>query len=513
MRNVIETLRRVAAGAQSAESTDAELLERFIADRDEVAFEVLVRRHGPMVLGVCRRILGHVQDAEDAFQATFLVLVRKASSVAPREVVGSWLYSVARQTARKALAGNLRRVSREQPVAHLPEPGILHPEPTGDLAAVLDAEMALLPEAYRAAIVLCDLEGHTGRDAARQLGWPEGTLFTRLARGRKLLANRLARRGVSPFTALALPALPPALVTTTVQAASATLLGPAATAALVSPFVVTLTEGVLQAMIPLKLKLASAALVVLVLVGAAVAGGQYVQGPGRQPAPIPAPLAADPPQMGDKEGKIHRADLRPGQLFADLDLDGFPDLWIDLGFPLKVGPDGRQYKPLVAPLLLDKENRINVNRMIPHPTTNCIACHVDPNSTLKALQLLMLYQKNALQSDLRSDMLWLHQAQQPTDPHVRHALRWLLAQQQAQRRQQLEKLAENLDRETLLELLRLVERRDATTNAVRSLDQALDKVREDTKDPKAELATINALIKRLQERKEQLSKPPEPKKP
>jgi RNA polymerase sigma factor (sigma-70 family) len=471
MRNVIETLRRVA-GAHSTEATDAELLERFIADRDEVAFEALVRRHGPMVLGVCRRILRHTQDAEDAFQATFLVLVRKATTVAPRSVVGTWLYSVARQTARKALAGNLRRSERERSVECLPEPGIVSPEPVGDLSALLDHELAALPETYRAAIVLCDLEGYTGRDAARQLGWPEGTLFTRLARGRKLLADRLARRGMGPLPALALPALPPALVTTTVQAASATVLGPAAVSAIVSPAVVTLTEGVLQAMIPLKLKFATVAGLLLLVAGIAVAGG-YGLGPDTQPGSQPTQLA--PPQ-------------NPAQATPDVR---------DLVVPL-VDPRDSIWMDLNA------IHKLNVNQLNVNQLATCTACHVDKNTSMLRALGIQVHNTN------RTDLLFVQPAQ---DKQIEAGLRWLARHQEALRQQHLQKLAEQLDRETLLDLLRLVERRDATRHAIQSLDTALGKVREGEKDPRAEIETIDAVIKYLQERKEQLRKQADPKKP
>src|SRR5204862_5582634 len=123
-KSPLAPLRRALARREGGGLSDAELLRRFLARQDEAAFEVLVRRHGPMVLGVCRRILGHAQDAEDAFQATFLVLVRRAASVVPRELVGNWLYGVARQTARRALADTRRRLGREQPVEAVPEPAV-----------------------------------------------------------------------------------------------------------------------------------------------------------------------------------------------------------------------------------------------------------------------------------------------------------------------------------------------------------------------------------------------------
>src|SRR5436305_1518526 len=191
LRGALEHLRRTLAPPGDG-ATDGQLLARFVADRDEEAFAALVRRHGPMVLGVCRRVLAQEQDAEDAFQAAFLVLARKAASVRKRAAVGSWLYGVAYHTARRARDARSRRRAREKQVDAMPQPEVRHPEPQ-DWRPVLDRELAGLPEKYRAAVVLCDLEGRTRREAARLLGLPEGTLSSRLATGRRLLAGRLSR--------------------------------------------------------------------------------------------------------------------------------------------------------------------------------------------------------------------------------------------------------------------------------------------------------------------------------
>src|SRR5207244_3033628 len=140
--------------------------------RDEAAFEALVRRHGPMVLGVCLRVLRRHADAEDAFQATFLVLARKAASVVPREMLPNWLYGVAQQTAVRARAAAARRRAREKQVTHTPEPAAKPPAPWDDLEPLLDEELSKLPDKYRVPVVLCDLEGKTRKQAAGQLGWP-----------------------------------------------------------------------------------------------------------------------------------------------------------------------------------------------------------------------------------------------------------------------------------------------------------------------------------------------------
>src|SRR5262245_43828045 len=150
-----------------------------------------------MVWGVCRRVLRNYHDAEDAFQATFLVLIKKAASVVPREMVANWLYGVARQTALKARATTARSGARERQVIQIPEAAATDQELGDDLQRLLDQEFGGLPDIHRVAIVLCDLEGKTRKEAARQLGVPEGTLAARLARGRVMLAGRLARHGLA----------------------------------------------------------------------------------------------------------------------------------------------------------------------------------------------------------------------------------------------------------------------------------------------------------------------------
>jgi RNA polymerase sigma factor (sigma-70 family) len=214
--DVVQHLRRAILRQDQAGLTDGQLLGQFIEHRDEAAVAALVRRHGPMVWGVCRRILLNHHEAEEAFQATFLVLVRRATSITQREKVGNWLYGVARQTAMKARAMLAKRRTRESQVTTMPD--VQGPEQDGwcDLQPVLDQELSRLPEKYRVAIVLCDLEGKTRKGAARQLGLPEGTVAGRLTRGRAMLAKRLTRHGL----ALSGPALACVL---TQQAASASV--------------------------------------------------------------------------------------------------------------------------------------------------------------------------------------------------------------------------------------------------------------------------------------------------
>jgi RNA polymerase sigma factor (sigma-70 family) len=286
LRGALEHLRRTLAPPGDG-ATDGQLLARFLADRDEEAFAALVRRHGPMVLGVCRRVLGHAQDAEDAFQAAFLVLARKAASVRKRAAVGSWLYGVAYHTARRARDARSRRRAREKQVDAMPHPEVRHPEPQ-DWRPVLDRELAALPEKYRAALVLCDLEGRTRREAARLLGLPEGTLSSRLATARRMLAERLSRRGVA-FSGGALAValgegassarVPGALVWSTAKATAGNL------AAASTPAAVLMKE-VLREMLMAKLKVVLGAVLVVTVLGAS--GLAYRAG-GAQAAPPEKP--------------------------------------------------------------------------------------------------------------------------------------------------------------------------------------------------------------------------------
>jgi RNA polymerase sigma factor (sigma-70 family) len=277
MNNVIRHFRRAALLQDGAGLTDGELLDQYLRRRDEDAFEALVRRHGPMVLGVCRRVLGNEADAEDAFQATFLVLVRKAASIVPRSLVGNWLYGVAHNTALKAKAMNSKRRTRKRQAGQMPRP-----EPSGEdwqqLHAVLDEELSRLPEKYRAPLVLCELEGKTLKEAAQHLGWPQGTVAGRLSRARARLGQQLARRGLALAggtltTALvqstASACVPRLLVDSTVKAASSFAAGSAAPAGVVSAKVAALTQGVVKAMLLTKLKTVAGT---VVLVGALVGG-------------------------------------------------------------------------------------------------------------------------------------------------------------------------------------------------------------------------------------------------
>jgi RNA polymerase sigma factor (sigma-70 family) len=220
------SLRRAARLPDPDAPPDGRLLHRFRRAGDGDAFAELVRRHGPMVLGVCRRVAGNHADADDAFQAAFLVLVRRAAELTGRATVGDFLYGVAVRTALKARATAVTRRLKEARAAK-PE-AAPPPADDGDRAAALDRELARLPEKYRAALVLCELEGRPRKDVAALLGIPQGTLSSRLAAGRKLLADRLRRCGLAvPAGGLAVApaasAVPPTLVETTIRSAAVTV--------------------------------------------------------------------------------------------------------------------------------------------------------------------------------------------------------------------------------------------------------------------------------------------------
>jgi RNA polymerase sigma factor (sigma-70 family) len=282
MNTVIQHLRETISVQDEDGLTDAQLLERFIGHRDEAAFATLVRRHGSMVMGVCLRVIHNRQDAEDAFQATFLVLVRKAGSIASRGLLANWLYGVAYNTALKARASNARRQAKEKQVIQMPDPAIAQSEPwSEETQALFDQELSRLPEKYRIPFILCELEGKTRKEAAQQLGCPEGSLSTRLSRGRLILAKRLARRGLAvPGGSLAVVLLqngasacvPTSVANSTIKAATFFAAG---NGAMISSNVIALTEGVLKGMLLSKLKIGTMWLLAgLIAFGAGVLGHQ-----------------------------------------------------------------------------------------------------------------------------------------------------------------------------------------------------------------------------------------------
>jgi RNA polymerase sigma factor (sigma-70 family) len=290
LRTVLHHLRRLT-NAPEAGVSDAQLLERFLASRDEAAFELLVRRHERLVFNVCRRVLHDRNDIEDAFQATFLILVRKAGSIGRRDSVAAWLYRVAYRVALRARGGASRRSARERlgvDLPAMPAPSIDADRAAlwSDLRPLLDEEVNRLPEKYRIPIILCYLEGRTYEEAARHLGCSRGTVSTRLTRARELLRRRLVRRGLTVTGAWlaavlggqsAAAAVPAGLANTAVRSALSFAAGRAA--GLVSENVLTLTEGALHAMFLTKIKVAASVVAAVVLLGTGLIGYQATAGP------------------------------------------------------------------------------------------------------------------------------------------------------------------------------------------------------------------------------------------
>jgi RNA polymerase sigma factor (sigma-70 family) len=273
MDKLVEYIRRVASKQDAAGRLDGDLVKRYVTRHDEAAFETLVRRHGPMVLGVCRRVLRNQHDAEDAFQATFLVLVRKAATLRSPAMIGNWLFGVAHRTAWHARKCAAKRRAKE---AEVIAPTEMPDHAWADLRPVLDEELARLADKYRTLLVLCDLEGRTRKEAAALLGIPEGTVATRLTQARAMLAKRLTKRGLALSAGslagalsaeCATASVPPTLLITTYKAAAAFAAGQVAA---IPVSVLTLSEGVLKMMLLGKLKNMT---IVLLTVGFLSVGG------------------------------------------------------------------------------------------------------------------------------------------------------------------------------------------------------------------------------------------------
>jgi RNA polymerase sigma factor (sigma-70 family) len=266
--DVLQHIRRLGGTRLPAEPTDAHLLERFTAQRDEASFAVLVRRHGPMVLNVCRGVLRHEQDAEDAFQATFVVLARKADSLRQPGAVASFLYQVAHRVAIKAQAGAARRRAQEQRMSPMAE----DVDPTldmtlRDLHGVLHEELLQLPDKYRLPLVLCYLEGRSQEEAAQMLGLSKGTCRGRLDRGREHLRRRLVLRGVTLSAVLTAAVVAPRTVAQPlVDSVVESAVGGSVT---LSARAVTLAEGVIRGMSTGKIKVGTLLLFAVALVAAA----------------------------------------------------------------------------------------------------------------------------------------------------------------------------------------------------------------------------------------------------
>jgi RNA polymerase sigma factor (sigma-70 family) len=271
---LMQQLRRLATQPRSEAAGDADLLQRFVDGRDEAALAALVSRHGPMVLRVSRRVLGNAHDAEEVFQATFLVLARRAHAIRRRNSLAAWLHGVAHRLARKALAVRLWR-QRHEVTCPAPHPADPHGDPLAQLTArelvtVVDAELQRLPEVYRLPVILCCLEGRTQEEAARLLGWTAGSVKGRLERGRARLHKRLVCRGLTLSAALAAvevardsaaAAMVAQMVRPTVRSAVAFAARQTATAGGISAQAVALAGELVKSMALAKVKIAAALLI------------------------------------------------------------------------------------------------------------------------------------------------------------------------------------------------------------------------------------------------------------
>jgi RNA polymerase sigma factor (sigma-70 family) len=320
---VMRHIRRLAGPSPDSDGTDAQLLARYAGGRDEEAFRALVQRHGPMVLGVCRRLLRESHLAEDAFQATFLVLVRRAASIARPELLGNWLYGVAYRVATRARSQTVRRRLHEGPLEET-VPALAEDDSTArELRPLLDAEIARLQERYRRPVVLCYLEGRTCEEAGQLLGCPAGTVKSRLSRARDLLQRRLLRQGVVPAVLVALTpdgllaAVPPELGERAACAALRVAAGERLTECGCSAGASALAEGALHTMTTTRIKLAAVVALLLGMLGAGIGFALHrasAQAQDNPPAAAPAQPPPPPDPVPGDVGKRHGDPLPPGAI-------------------------------------------------------------------------------------------------------------------------------------------------------------------------------------------------------
>jgi RNA polymerase sigma factor (sigma-70 family) len=337
---VVRHIRNVAASEKNSGQTDGALLRAFLSGNDQQSFEALVRRHGPMVLRVCRRTLGNLHDAEDALQATFLILAQKASSVRKRESLASWLHGVAYRMAKHVKRAAARRHVHESHVSSKRPPDPALSAAWQEVQVLLDEEIGKLSETLRAPFILCCLERKSNAEAARQLGLEELTIRVRVTRARKRLQDRLTRRGVSlttVFAAIAIgaegasAAVSTSLVTSTAAAAARLTAGQALAGSMVSANVLTFVEGVNQAMFVSKCKTAILLLVCTALAGSGL-GLAVLRGTSAQSLPRAQRAPQEAAREGSKKERRQAADA-PAQAAAKesvkvcgrvLDPDGKP---------------------------------------------------------------------------------------------------------------------------------------------------------------------------------------------
>jgi RNA polymerase sigma factor (sigma-70 family) len=366
---VLRHLRRLAAAEAVQELSDRQLLQRFVAGRDEAAFAALVQRHARLVWAACRHVLRHDQDAEDALQATFLVLARRAGTIRKADALAAWLHGVAVRTALMARRSAAIRRGHERQAAGAAPVDADREIAARELQAILDEEVQRLPEKYRAPFVLCCLEGRSRAEAARELGCKEATVWSRLAQARRRLRRRLTRRGVALsavlcLTALAADATEAAVPATLVGAAVGAALSGANRGAATAP-AAALANGVLRTMSAGKGKFAT---VLLVAAGLLLAGVvTLAQLPGQQAPksdPPPAAGAGEPAGPGPRQdegltlvltGRVEDAEGKP--------VAGGPVALLATPF---YGTDGRsQDQRMLALTQADEQGHFRIARPAP----------------------------------------------------------------------------------------------------------------------------------------------------
>lgn len=314
---LMKQVRKLVAAQAYRELSDAQLLDRFRGQHDEAAFAALMERHGAMVLGVCRRVLGNHHDAEDACQATFLVLARKSSSIRKKDALASWLHGAAFRIAadlKKRLARRGSPETKRRPSSALDTDIDVS---WREVQCILDEELARLPDNYRLPVVLCCLEGKARDEAAQQVGWSTASFRGRLDRGREMLRARLTRRGVTLSVAMlgtilagngTAASLPPTLALATCEAAAGFISGKSVATGAISTTVASLTQRMVQTMFLTKLKVAAVMLMILVLGGGGagmILAGRTSSAQASQPAAAEKPTAA--PQKPNQEKEAFTA--------------------------------------------------------------------------------------------------------------------------------------------------------------------------------------------------------------
>jgi RNA polymerase sigma factor (sigma-70 family) len=525
LEDVLGCLRKVVAVQSLGRLSDSELLERFLHGHDESAFTVLIERHGPMVFGVCRRSLPNLHDAEDACQATFLVLARQVASLRNKESLSSWLHGVACRIATGLKRHAARRRNREQQ-ARCSSPIDPPAEASQrEIHAVLDEELGRLPEWYRAPLILCYLERLTREAAAAQLGLSPGSLHGRLERGRDLLRQRLTKRGLTLSAVVAgaamseSAALPATFVVTSAKAAALVAAGQPLTE-LVGASALTLTREVLKSMSLAKLKLGTAALLCTALL--ALVGGVFVSRGEAQDTTKAKPIAPIP--LGESDEEFIRR--------LSKDLRGTQPTPTEIHF-FKSSKEPDKRKKLIDLLIQERQAPKTVEDK--HwETWNCAKCHGEPNKPQKGSKpterewSLHTISRHEALDRLYLDLVGARDQKKVKDLEEAKAayekaiaileksedlpqIQQMMAEWLREKKVQKEKLQPEQAKQGGLDqdlgklrehLLTILERREAIQEMIKTLEEQLLVLRQHTVDGKASIA-IKALEAQLQALKQQ----------